>query len=253
MLPLPKALQIERDYTEEQRLLDLARKHITREERTGIHMSDIMDSRLAYFKWLTKQPVPDRLINMFVVGQALHAILLCIKGGTEDYQRPPDSGTKHFGELQYSPDFLEMEDGSPNEIKTTRSFYLPDCAYLPDDKTYHMYLEQLVGYMASEDKLTGRLTLLYLNSKDKETNRTAPSIFVFKVTCTPEQLAAMRAVITKATELLAQAKEEKNHKVLPLCRPWKCNDCEFWDTLCKPEGRYEFGRGSKTKEKQWTA
>lgn len=248
MLPLPKQLTIDRDYEEEKNLAKLAREHIERGDRTGIHMSDLIDMRLAYFKWLTQQPLPDRLINMFVVGQALHAVMLCIKGGTADYTRPPDAGTKHFEEIQYSPDFLEMADGSPNEIKTTRSFYLPKVAYLPDDKTYHMYLEQLVGYMACEDKLVGRLTLLYLNHK--EDNKTTPSIFVFKVTCSPEQLAAMRAVLTKAQNVLKDAKDRKDPSALPLCRSWKCNDCEFFQDLCKPEGRYEHGQKNF---KAWTA
>jgi len=248
MLPLPKNLTIERDYDEEKNLAKLAREHIERGDRAGIHLSDLIDSRLAYFKWLTKQPIPDRLINMFVVGQALHAVMLCIKGGTDDYTRPTDGGTKLFNEIQYSPDFLEMKDGSPNEIKTTRSFYLPKTAYLPDDKTYHMYLEQLVGYMACEDKPVGRLTLLYLNHK--EDNKTTPSIFVFKVTCTPAQLEAMRRVITRAKDQLALAKDTKNHLILPLCRPWKCRDCEFFAELCKPEGRHEFGQKA---EKEWTA
>jgi len=247
MLPLPKNLQIERDYDEEKSLMEAARKYITKDERTGIHMSDLIDRRLAYFKWLTGQPIPDRLINMFVVGQALHAIILCIKGGTTDYTRPPDSGTKNFKDILYSPDFLNF-NGEPDEVKTTRSFYLPKVPYLPDDKTYHMYLEQLVGYMAAEDKLTGRLTLLYLNHK--EDNKTTPSIFVFKVTCTPEQLAAMRSVITKAKDQLQLAKDTHDHTILPLCRPWKCRDCEFFQELCKPEGRFEFGQN---KEKEWTA
>lgn len=246
MLPLPKGLQIERDYDEEKDLLAASRAYLEKDERTGIHMSDIMDSRLAFFKWLHAGPIPDRLINMFLVGQALHAVLLCVKGGTDDYTRPPDGGTKHFQEIQYSPDFLNVK-GEPDEIKTTRSFYLPKVAYLPDDKTYHMYLEQLVGYMAAEDKQIGRLTLLYINHKDEF--RTAPAIFVFKVTCTPEQLAAMRKVITIASNKLSKAKETKDFSLLDLCRSWKCKDCEYWDE-CKPPGRYEYGQ---KKEKEWTA
>src|SRR5689334_22479904 len=189
---------------------------------------------------------------MFLVGQALHAIVLCVMGGEKDYTRPPDSGTKYFEDLRYSPDFLQL-NGEPNEIKTTRSFYLPDKAYLPDDSTMHRYFEQLLIYMAAEDKLTGHLTMLYLNNRDKETHRTAPIIVVFDITTTPEALEAFRKQMMQTVELTKLALEKKDHRILPLCRPYMCNDCEFWEEQCKPEGRYEYGRGSKAIEKQWTA
>ena len=242
MLPLPKNLKIDRDHDEEKDLLAKARAYLEASNRTGIHASDLIDPRIAYFRKITKAPIPDRLINMFMVGQIAHAIIEVIKGATGDYTKP-DSGTKLWSdalnnpelELHYSPDFFNFK-GEPDEIKTTRSFYLPKAPYLPDDDTYHMYFEQLLTYMAVEDKTTGRLSMLYLNSKD-ETGKTAPQFFVWKIETTHEALAAYRKIISREMKRLQKALDTKDHTVLPLCRAWKCRDCEFWGS-CKPDGRF---------------
>ena len=246
MLALPKGLEITRNYEEEKRLLEKGREYLDRGEREGIHATDITDPRLAFFKRLHPEQLPDRLINMFLVGQALHAIILCVMAGEKDYTRPPDGGTRYFEGLQYSPDMMQL-NGEPNEIKTTRSFYLPDKAYLPDDKTMHRYFEQLMIYMAAEGKTTGHLTMLYLNNKDKETNRTTPIVVVFDITTTQEALEAFRRQMLSVKDALAQALEAKDHTKLPLCRPFMCDGCEYWEE-CKPEGRYGIA-----KKKDWTA
>jgi hypothetical protein len=167
--------------------------------------------------------------------------------GETDYTRPPDGGTRHFEGLQYSPDMMQL-NGEPNEIKTTRSFYLPDKAYLPDDKTMHRYFEQLMIYMAAEDKTTGHLTMLYLNNKDRETNRTTPIVVVFDIKTTQEALEAFRKQMLSVKDALAQALEAKDHRSLPLCRPFMCEGCEYFENDCKPEGRYGIA-----KKKDWTA
>jgi hypothetical protein len=241
LIPLPKNLAVDRDHEEEKDLLAKAKAYLEQSDRTGIHATDLLDPRIAFFKKQNPSGVPDRLVNVFIVGQIAHAIIEVIKGSSGDYTKP-DAGTRLFDELHYSPDFLNYK-GEPDEIKTTRSFYLPKVAYLPDDDTYHMYLEQLLIYMAAEDKTVGRLTLLYLNSKD-ETGRTAPQFYVWKIETTPEALEALRGVIKKTMGQLNVAIEKKDHNLLPLCRAWKCRGCEYWEE-CKPEGRYG------VPEKEW--
>ncbi len=246
MLPLPKGLDIERDLDEEKDLLLRARDYLERRERVGIHASDLIDERLAFWKKVDPRPLPDRLVNMFIVGMVAHAIIEVVKGAEGDYTKS-DGGTKYFEDIHYSPDFMNFK-GEPDEIKTTRSFYLPKAAYLPDDSTFHRYLEQLMVYMAAEDKTTGRLTILYMNSKGED-NRTFPMFYVWKITTTPEALKAYRKLIVKKKDKLANAIEKKDCSELSLCRDFMCSDCEYWEQ-CKPSGRYEFGRKSK---KEWTA
>lgn len=239
-LPLPKGLIIDRDLEEEKDLIAKSRTYLEKSDRSGIHMSDLLDVRLAYFKHTHKSPIPDRLLNMFLIGQVAHSIIEVVKG-SEDAGKS-DAGTRLFEGIQYSPDFFN-EKGEPDEIKTTRSFYPPKAAYLPDDDTFHMYLEQLLGYMAAEDKTVGRLTILYLNMKD-ETGKTNPTFYVWKVETTTDALAAMRGVLIKNRTRLETALETKDFSGLPLCRAWKCKDCEYFPE-CKPEGR--FG----VPEKEW--
>lgn len=242
MLPVPKDLNIVRDFEAEQELLDKSRKFLTREERTGVHMSDLIDPRLAYFKRINPAPLPDRLINTFIVGQLAHAIILAIKGDEQEYNALADQGTRLFQDIKYSPDFMDYNE-CPDEIKTTRSFYLPKAPYLPDDSTYHMYFEQLLGYMACEDKTEGRLTVLYLNSKDDK-GKTAPSFYIWKITTTPKILERYREILLRTKEVLEKALETKDHTILPNCRAWKCRECEYWNN-CQPEGRYGL------PEKEW--
>lgn len=244
MLPLPKGLNIDRDHDEERDLLAKARAYLERSERKGIHASDLIDERLAYWKRVDPQPLSDRLVNMFVVGQVAHAIIEVIKGAEGDYTKS-DSGTKHFEDIYYSPDFMNFH-GEPDEIKTTRSFYLPRAPYLPDDDTFHMYFEQLMIYMAAEGKTTGRLTLLYLNAKGED-NRTMPQFFVWKVQTTEAALEAFRKVILARKTRLQTAIDAKDCSALPVCREWKCGEkeCYYWNQ-CKPPGRYGLPR------KQWS-
>lgn len=234
MLPLPKNLIIDRDLEDEKELLEKTRRYLEAKERDGFHLSDLMDERIAYFRKVTNAPIPNRLLNMFLVGQIAHAFIEVVSTGTGDYTKH-DEGTQSLGEIKYSPDIVDHK-GGPDEIKTTRSFYLPRVSYLPDDDTYHMYFEQLLGYMALENKTVGRLTILYLNAKGED-GRTQPQFFVWKVNTTDDALAAYRNVLNRKLETLKKAITEGTPKDLPLCRAWKCEGCEFWET-CKPEGRY---------------
>ena len=236
MLPLPKNLDISRDSEEEASLLAKAREYLERYDRKGLHLSDLIDPLLSYHKKKSGNKIPDRLVNMFLVGQVAHTIVEIIKGGEAGDYTKSDSGTKHSEDIYYSPDFMNFK-GEPDEIKTTRSFYPPKVAYLPDDQTFHMYFEQLLGYMALEDKAVGRLTMLYLNMKD-ENHKTAPQFYVWKIETTPEALAAYRKVLLNTKATLATALESGDPSALPLCRKWKCRDCEFFNTTCQPIGRH---------------
>lgn len=250
MLPLPKNLQIERDFEDERELLAKARVYLEKgdSKRTGIHASDILNPRMSYFRWATGDGLPDRLVNMFIVGQLAHAIIEVVYAGEGEYTtKPQDSGTKIYKQLHYSPDILDHK-GGPVEIKTTRSFYEPKAPYLPDDETFHAYIEQLMVYMAAEDKIEGRLTVLFLNMKIN--GRTEPQFYVWRIRTSPEALAAYRKVVEQRMVQLEEAREKKDHTALPLCRAFMCgSDCVYFDR-CKPPGRFEFG---PTTKKRWTA
>jgi hypothetical protein len=250
MLLLPPGLEVDRDLEEERRLMAQVREYLEQEDRVpGIHVSDLLDPRLAFWKTKTGDPIPDRLLNMFMVGKVAHGLIELI-GGADHGKH--DVGGKYEAGIWYSPDEFHP-DGTPVEIKTTRSFYLPDPrnGYLPNDDTFHMYFEQLLAYMALEGVIEGRLKILFLNSKGED-GRTEPKFFVWTLKTTPENLALYKAQLERARDQLANALESGDHTVLPLCRAWKCENCEYFEA-CKPEGRWgvpkaEWLKPRKTKD-----
>lgn len=250
MLPLPRGLVITRDLETEQKLLVQVRKYLESEARTdGIHVSDLLDPMLGYWRRVKPRGLPDRLVNVFMVGKVAHGIIeLVSASGNPESEEPDaakieqaprgihlsDTGTQVRDGIHFSVD--AYLDNAPAEIKTTRSFYPPRVAYLPDDDTWHMYAEQLLAYMALTDSVQGRLIALYLNMKD-ENGRTFPTFYVWLVTTTPEALAAYRRVLNRTRDLLLQALEKNDPSGLPLCRAFKCRECDYFND-CKPEGRY---------------
>jgi hypothetical protein len=240
LIPLPKGLVINRDHLEQEKeFLTKVRAYLESEDRAeGVHVSDLLDERLACYRKLTKSPIPERLLNVFMVGKVLHGIVHLTSTGKNE----SDSGSYEAEGILFSPDDATKE-GYPIEDKTTRSQYPPKTAYLPDDQTYHMYMEQLLSYMALRNQSVGLLRVLYLNLRD-ESGKTSPTIYIWRVETSSEALAAMRKVLGEKKARLLKALEEKDPRQLPLCRKWKCRDCEFWSD-CKPEGRYGL------PEKEW--
>lgn len=247
MLALPKQLGISRDLEEEQRLHAEAKLYLEREFRDkGIHASDLLDSRQAFFRIRDNvEGVEDRLVNMFLVGKLAHAFIEVIKGREDGEPTKSDAGTRYVDDIYFSPDFVDKH-GIPDEVKTTRSFYLPKAAYLPDDSTFHRYIEQLMIYMCLMDVNEGRLSALFLNSKD-ETGRTSPQFYVWKIKADPRAMKMYRKQINMVKDQLLEALRSGKFADLTLCRAWMCRDCPWWNE-CQPPGRYGI-----EKEKDWTA
>jgi hypothetical protein len=238
MLALPEGLTIERSLKSEQALTDKCRTWLTQDARKdGIHASDLLDPMMAYWKRKKPQPLTDRLVNMFIVGKFAHIIILSAVDGVKGIDMASDEGSKYSEELGiwYSPD--KMLNGIPREVKTTRSFY--------DAKTYKdlaLYIEQELIYQAAENSLTGQLWIMYLNLK--EDGKTTPSWRVFTIKVTQAELDAFKKQLRATRDQLVKAIETDDYKQLPLCRVFKCRDCEYFED-CQPAGRYG------VPQKQW--
>lgn len=235
MLTLPKTLEITRSTKSEQALVDKSRKWLEQDGRkTGIHASDLLDPRMAYFRHKHPGPIPDRLVNMFIVGKIAHALVLSAVDGAKGLNPESDEGSVWSEELGiwYSPD--KTLSGIPRELKTTRSPYE---AKYPKDLA--MYCEQLMIYMAAQNSTVGQLWILYLNLRDEEGN-TAPQWRAFTVRVSQQELDVYKAYLLGTRQLLEGARKVGKHDALPLCREFKCGKkkCEYWDE-CKPVGRYD--------------
>lgn len=237
MLVLPKSLKIKRAKTAEESLLKKSREWLAGDQRDPrIHVSDLMDPRLAYWQRVDPRELPDHLVTTFLVGKVLHSFVINAVDGIKESEAglSSDEGSQFSKDLGivYSMDMFIK--GVPREIKTSRAYKEPST-----HKDLEMYCEQLICYMAAENVLKGQLWLLLLNTKDAKLGRTAPLYRCYTVTVTQAEMNVFRKQIIIARKSIEFALEKKDHRSLPLCRGWKCSmkACDYWNQ-CKPEGRY---------------
>lgn len=240
MLKLPESLEITRSKKSEDALLALGKKWLHQDERKeGLHASDLMDPRQAFFKHTDPRPIQDRLVNVFLVGKIGHVIVLSTVDKVKGLSVTSDEGSEWSEELGIWFSADKTLDGIPRELKTTRSYY--------EAKTVEelsLYCEQLGIYMVARNSTVGQLWVLYLNLKDSS-GKTAPQWRAFTVRVSPEDLAEYKAQLIDTRKKLEKAINMYDHSDLPLCRTFKCGkaNCEYWDD-CQPPGRYGKAKGS---------
>lgn len=241
MITLPEGITVSRSLADEARVTGLVRQWIEKGGETrkpGIHASDVLDPRLAYWKRVAPKPLDDRSVWMFAAGRAMHAIVLASWGGEEGESDQGSTWSEVLG-LWYSPDLRLPE---LTEFKTTRSFFEKGTI---EDISF--YLEQLLVYMAAEGKREAWIKVLYLNLKD-ESGATVPSIRCYRVKVTQGELDGVAARIATTSAEIVRAVEKQDPSALPLCRTWLCGTTCAWWTKCQPEGRFPL----RTK-KSWKA
>lgn len=242
MITIPKSIQVSPSKKGEEFLNKKARKWI--EEQGGdrskeklLHASDCLDPRYAYFSRLDPQPIPDRLVPIFLIGRVLHAFIICAVEG-KAFDLAADGGSNVSEELgiTYSPDM--NFNGKVREIKTSRSFYEPEGA-----KDLSLYIEQLLIYLAGTNTTKGDLWVLYMNIKG------GPQFRVYQVEISKSDLKKVQKEIKTITTLFHKVQKTGEFTKLPKCRAFKCSkkDCPYWER-CKPEGRY--GRPEATWKRE---
>ncbi len=233
MIPIPASVKIKHDARDERLLLDKARAWLERDERTpGWHASDVLNPRRALFRKLLPVPLEDREVTIFLVGKVLHGFVLSALEGKDSF-RETDSGSSYSEELalSYSPDW---DKGEIAEFKTSRVFKEPKTV---DD--LGTYVQQLLIYMAAKDRTEAKLWVLLINLRGPD-GRTHPQFACYKISISPEDLAATKAYIAQAVRDLTAAERAQDPKGLDLCWEFICGakNCPYWHQ-CRPEGRYE--------------
>lgn len=245
MLKLPK-LSIERSEHAEEKLTDKTREWLEKQnhERTGIHASDLLDPRKAYWDRKHKTVLSRRAVGLFFTGKVLHAFFLSALAGKKGTDWSTDEGSTFDKELgiYYSPDYHYEKQNIPTELKTSRAKYEQSNSDLKG------YLEQLCIYMAAKKARVGRLITLMLNlpGQRHEGWGTFPQYRAYEITWTAKDLNQYRKQIIETRKLLEKAIKQEKPKLLPVCREFKCgaNQCSHYK-LCKPEGRYGTKRFDK--------
>jgi len=235
VIPLPPSITADRDIAAEESLVERARQWLSADDRKeGIHASDLLKPRQAYFKHVDPRPWSAREVGLFLVGKVLHAFILSDGDATGVDVRATDEGSTYSEELGlwYSPD--HVGDDIPVELKTSRAQYPPKS--IGDMETY---LQQLLIYMAAKKKTEGRLVVFYISARD-EARKTSPKFEVYDVRITQEELEATTYEVRRLRNELSDALVAKKFDRLPLCPAWLCHpeQCPYWNQ-CKPPGRYD--------------
>lgn len=233
MIPIPETAVITRNRKAEAELQGKARAWIEGDERTpGLHASDLVEPLMAFWQRVSPKTLPDKLVNMFLVGKILHAFVLGSVAGSVDISAS-DAGSSTSDELgiSFSPDAII--GGVVRELKTSRALF-----EARDVKDIDTYLEQMLVYMVATGTTTAQLWILYINLKD-ENNRTSPSFRAYDFTISEADLESTKQYLIKTKATLEAAIAIKNPSGLPLCKEFKCgaNNCQ-WYHECQPAGRY---------------
>ena len=235
MIPIPESVKVQRNSNDEKWLLKKSEAWLTKDERKkGLHASDFLDLRRAFWRTVDPQPLSDREIGVFLPGKILHAFVLGAAGDDGLVNLGvSDAGSRYSDDLGiwYSPDWDKTDIA---EFKTSRAFQEPKTL-----EDLDIYVEQVLIYLACEKKTKAKIWVLYLNLRDKETRRTTPSFRCFEVEISPEDLERTREFIKVGKADFDQAIETQDWKHLDLCREWLCGakNCT-WYARCQPEGRY---------------
>src|SRR3990167_10151683 len=122
MLTLPTSLTVDRNQQAEAKLIQKTRLWLEKDSknRKGIHASDLLDPRKAYYDKLNPQKLSNRLVGLFFVGKVLHAFFLSALKGEDGVNWKSDGGSivdKELG-FSFSPDWGTESDEDPGELKT---------------------------------------------------------------------------------------------------------------------------------------
>ena len=231
-------------------LYDAVRGYLTRTPRTGIHVSDLLLPRKAYWARVDPKPPSRREVLYFIAGRGHEEVLVALAGlkthhkvrgewsGPEDDPYPPGEG------IRYEMDVLYEGEGHPPipfEIKTTRR---PKVIDAKDVLVEHaLAVDQLGRYCSIRDLPTGYLIELHLMARnlaatpsdatgpDAPTDETDPYAWlkqsrpempIYQLTWSAEEREAIRALMHLQRRLLESALAAGDHTRLPECPEWMC-------------------------------
>jgi len=174
----------------------------TFDERSGIHLSDLIHPMKAYWsKTLPKKPTDDETLY-FIAGKAHEGLLL---GDL------PHSDDMIWNDIYYSPDAII--NGEPVEIKTRR-FY-------KEGEIPEHYINQLKGYCVCMGTNKGWLWIFDLTKKF-DYFQTKPDLTVFRVIFTEDELIEHRDKLKRTYRDLVWSIGHKDCTRIPYCEEWMC-------------------------------
>jgi CRISPR/Cas system-associated exonuclease Cas4 (RecB family) len=225
-------MEVKRNNLAESDRLAQARAYLNSADRAeGIHVSDLLSPRKAYWGRILPREPTDRETMLYFVGKVQHAMIL--SDGDLDVERS-DAGTRshlEFG-VVYSPDQIGSL-GQPIELKTSRAMYPPredGEGWVRDLGELKEYLRQLAIYCVLEGQDWGQLVVLYLSRKLPD-GRSEPTYRVYDVQLNETDKERTREYITRTKADIETAVSTRMEQLTKPCEPWKCFSCR-WADVC---------------------
>lgn len=201
---------IERDERIEKMFVDTIQDNLFNKVRTGIHASDLLALKQAYWQRIKPLPPTKSEIIYWLSGLAHEAALLHIT-------QFKHGKASQWENIWYTPDVFM---GVPIEVKTSRRGFVVKAG--KEAQQYNNYLQQLAMYCAAENSQEGWLIVWYLVMMDEKRRNTEPDFFAYKVNFTEGELEKTRKEMQEKRDLLTKALYIENVNILPDCDTWKC-------------------------------
>jgi hypothetical protein len=184
--------------------------------REGIHMSDLLSLKKAY--WQKTKPLPPlkREVIYWLSGQAHETVFLHVSNLKH-------CEAKEWNGIWYTPDAefnIFQRKNLLTEMKTSRRGFMVKEG--EEAEKYSHYLKQIRYYCTAENKLEAGLFVWYLVMMDESRRNTDPDFFFYTVDFTPEELEATKKEILINDKYLRYALEHKDPSALPDCEQWMC-------------------------------
>jgi hypothetical protein len=222
----------------EGKLYDALRTSFGQDERTGVHLSSLLNPRLTHFRKLDPRSLTDQEIGYFVGGRGHEDIISRLLG--QDFELTAE---EEIDGIHLRPDFVAITDriipkGAHAEFKTRRS-NLPKTDELAQT-VFQSYRDQIRGYMALKHQHEMYLIVLsLLEGKTKDPmSVSGPVLAVYRETMSENDLNVKSDDILNRKTLL----EIGATSVMPLCWEFLCvkwdkgvlkDKCPYY-AECKP-------------------
>ena len=191
-------------------------------EREGIHLSDLLSPRKAYFQKVDPKHPTFHEICYWMSGNAVEDKFLGAIGYEHGEQR-------EWNGILYTPDmFLNFVA----ELKSRRGGLAKEGG---EADTYDYYLLQLKGYCALAGSAQGWLLVLSLVEKQADFT-TKPELAAYRVEFTEAELAETAVELLHRRDALVRAitlRGADAYLTLPECPSWMCGKATY-EVLKKP-------------------
>lgn len=204
-------MRITRDRNLEEEIIKLIQKNWDNSQRKGIHLSDLLAPRKAYFQKISPKPPTIEEILYFLSGNAIEKEFLAVL-------KKKHGSVKENSGITYT---VDARFPAITEIKSRRRG-LPKEG--DEERDFDHYINQLNGYLALDGKKVGNLIVIAMAEKVDASNKTKPVLGAYKIKNTKDEMETVLDDIVQIKEILQDALDGDKNSIdsIPECPSWMC-------------------------------